>query len=97
MSHSTVAQNISHAPLARWAQELASNGSSWTQQVRQAAASRVVGNPRVAKREEAWKYTNVAPIAKIPFTLAGDERAGVTDAVLARASCEPMAGHSSSL
>jgi len=93
MSHSTVAQNISHAPLARWAQELASNGSSWTQQVRQAAASRFATLGFPTTREEAWKYTNVAPIAKIPFTLAGDERAGVTDAVLARASCGPMAGH----
>lgn len=93
MSNSTVAQNISHALLARWAQELARNGSSWTQQVRQAAASRFATLGFPTTREEAWKYTNVAPIAKIPFTLAGDERAGVTDAVLARASCGPMAGH----
>ena len=43
--------------------------SSWVSQLRSAALSRfaTLGFPTV--RQEEWKYTNVAPIAKIPFAL----------------------------
>ena len=41
--------------------------SSWISQLRSAALSRfaALGFPTV--RQEEWKYTNVAPITKIPF------------------------------
>ena len=43
--------------------------SSWASQLRSAAFSRfaTLGFPTV--RQEEWKYTNVAPITKIPFAL----------------------------
>lgn len=45
----------------------------WIEQVRQAAIERFekAGFPSV--KEEAWRFTNVAPIAKVPFVLARGE------------------------
>src|SRR4029453_6080885 len=52
--------------------------SSWVSQLRSAALSRfaTLGFPTV--RQEEWKYTNTAPIAKIPFALPALGSNGVT-------------------
>lgn len=49
------------------------NGQTWARKIREAAMSRFseLGFPTV--RDEEWKYTNVAPIAKIPFQPAPSE------------------------
>jgi Fe-S cluster assembly protein SufD len=57
------------ADFARFKTQGAVTESSWVSQLRSAALSRfaTLGFPTV--RQEEWKYTNVAPIAKIPFAL----------------------------
>ena len=93
MMHNTAAQDIYHAHFARFAQQLASNasnGSSWTQWVRRAAFSRFAAIGFPTTQEEAWKHTNVAALAKIPFTPAGYGRAALRDNVLTRASFGQM-------
>jgi len=92
MMYSTAAQDIYQVHCTRFAQQLASNGSSWTQWVRQAAFSRFAAIGFPTTREEAWKHTNVAALAKIPFTPAGHEREALRDNVLTRASCGQMTG-----
>ena len=95
MMHNTAAQDIYHAHFARFAQQLASNasnGSSWTQGVRQAAFSRFAAIGFPSTREEAWKHTSVAALAKIPFTPAGYAREALRDDVLIRASFGQMTG-----
>src|SRR5262245_4564804 len=51
---------------------------AWISQLRSAALSRfaTLGFPTV--RQEEWKYTNTAPLAKIPFALPTLESNGVT-------------------
>ena len=46
----------------------------WVAEIRRAGMEqfRETGFPTV--REDAWKYTNVAPFVKVPFQLASDER-----------------------
>jgi Fe-S cluster assembly protein SufD len=95
MMHNTAAQDIYHAHFARFAQQLASNasnGSSWTQGVRQAAFSRFAAIGFPSTREEAWKHTSVAALAKIPFTPAGYAREALRDDVLIHASFGQMTG-----
>ena len=70
MIDTTAAQDIYHTHFIRLAQQLASNGSSWPQGVRQAAFSRFAAIGFPSPRQEAWKHTNVAALARIPFTPA---------------------------
>jgi Fe-S cluster assembly protein SufD len=55
------------ANFAQFDREVANNGQAWTQPLRKAAIARFgeLGFPTT--RDEEWKYTNVAPIARIPF------------------------------
>jgi Fe-S cluster assembly protein SufD len=92
MRDNTTAQDIYQAHFARFTQQLASNGSSWLQGVRQAAFSRFAAIGFPSTRQEAWKHTNVAALAKIPFTPAGHARAVLRDDVLTRASYGQMTG-----
>src|SRR4029453_15281088 len=95
MMHNTAAQDIYHAHFARFAQQLASNASnglSWAQGGPQAAFSRFAAIGFPTTREEAWKHTNVAALAKIPFTPAGQAREPLRDDVLTRASFGQMTG-----
>ena len=92
MSDTTAAQDIYHTHFIRLAQQLASNGSSWPQGVRQAAFSRFAAIGFPSPRQEAWKHTNVAALAKIPFTPAGHARAALPDEILTRTSCGQMTG-----
>jgi Fe-S cluster assembly protein SufD len=52
-------------------------GPSWLNQVRTAAISRFAALGFPTTRQEEWKYTNVAPIAKTPFTPPPPERNGL--------------------
>jgi Fe-S cluster assembly protein SufD len=66
------------ANFAPFAQEVAKNGQAWTQQLREAAIARFAELGFPTTRHEEWKYTNVAPIARMPFQRAqqpGHERA----------------------
>ena len=92
MMNTTAAQDIYHTHFARLAQQHVSNGSSWPQAIRQAAFSRFAAIGFPSTRQEAWKHTNVAALAKMPFTPAGPEREALPDDVLTRASCGQMAG-----
>jgi Fe-S cluster assembly protein SufD len=92
MMQSIVAQDIYHLHFAQFIQQLAGNGSSWTQGVRQAAFSRFAAIGFPSTQEEAWKHTNVAALAKIPFTPAGHAREPLRNDVLIRASCGQITG-----
>lgn len=66
------------ADFARFKTQGAVTELSWVSQLRSAALSRfaTLGFPTV--RQEEWKYTNTAPLAKIPFALSALGRNGVT-------------------
>jgi Fe-S cluster assembly protein SufD len=64
------------ADFERFAQG-AARGPSWLNQVRRAALSRFATLGFPTTRQEEWKYTNVAPIAKMPFTLPPSGRNGL--------------------
>jgi Fe-S cluster assembly protein SufD len=66
------------ADFERFAQGAAAWGPSWLNQVRTAALSHFAALGFPTTRQEEWKYTNVAPIAKTSFTLPPPERNGVT-------------------
>jgi Fe-S cluster assembly protein SufD len=53
-------------------------GPSWVHRIRKAAISRFATLGFPTARQEEWKYTSVAPIARIPFKPAGDESDGLT-------------------
>ena len=58
------------ANFAQFVREVAKNGQAWTQQLREAAIARFAELGFPTTRHEEWKYTNVAPIARIPFQTA---------------------------
>jgi len=55
------------ANFAQFAREVANNGQAWTQPMRQAAMARFAELGFPTTHNEEWKYTNVAPIARIAF------------------------------
>jgi Fe-S cluster assembly protein SufD len=55
------------ANFAQFVREVGNNGQAWTQQLRKAAISRFAELGFPTTHDEEWKYTNVAPIARIPF------------------------------
>jgi len=61
------AKNVYQDHFSQAEKDWAHNGQAWSRKIREAAMSRFaeLGFPTV--REEEWKYTNVGPIAKIPF------------------------------
>jgi Fe-S cluster assembly protein SufD len=65
--------------------ELAGSGTPWLDQIRQEAIHRFAELGFPTTRLEDWKYTSVAPIAKVPFALA-QPRGGLTQQELARVS-----------
>jgi len=70
------------------AAEKASTGASWLGEIRRAAMERFLELGFPTTRQEEWRFTNVAPIAKIPFELAQAPKDG---APLAELSALPMA------
>ena len=80
MMHHTAVQNIyHHTHFTRLAQQFASNGSSWPQEVRQEAFSRFAAIGFPSTQQEAWKHTSVAALAKIPFTPAAQAPVALPD------------------
>ena len=61
------------------------NGQSWTRNIRREAISRFsdIGFPTT--RNEEWKYTNVEPIAKVPFQPATGNQGNLTSEFVQRA------------
>jgi Fe-S cluster assembly protein SufD len=55
------------ANFAPFEREVTTNGQGWTQPLRQAAISRFAELGFPTTRDEEWKYTNVAPITRVPF------------------------------
>ena len=52
---------------AQFDREVANNGQAWTQPLRQAAIARFAELGFPTTHDEEWKYTNVAPMTRIPF------------------------------
>jgi Fe-S cluster assembly protein SufD len=72
-------KNIYLSNFARFEKDVASNGQSWIQRLRKAAIKRFAELGFPTTRNEEWKFTNVAPIAKLPFKpVAASERTGLT-------------------
>ncbi len=67
-------------------------GPDWLLSLRQSAAERfgAVGFP--TRRNEEWRFTNVAPIAETPFALAGKAESMMTAETLASYTYEGMGG-----
>ena len=63
-------------------------GPSWFGELRRAAMERFVERGFPTTRQEEWRFTNVAPIAKIPFELAQAPKGGLARGKL---SSLPMA------
>ena len=90
MSQDTDGRNAYLATFARFEDALAGNGSSWTGPLRREAIARFEARGFPTTKEEAWRLTSVAPIARTPFTLApGTTRAGVTAQILEASTFEP--------
>ena len=66
-----------HSQLARFHSAMANNGHSWTGALREAAFSRFSELGLPTTKHEEWKYTNVGPIAQIPFIPAEFARVGL--------------------
>ncbi|MBI3951555.1 MAG: Fe-S cluster assembly protein SufD [Acidobacteria bacterium] len=62
---------LSH--FARLEAELSAQAPSWLHSIRQAAMDRFAQLGFPTTRKEDWRFTNVAPIVKIPFQLTGSD------------------------
>ena len=87
------AEHIYRTHFAQFEKELVNNGQSWSHRLRKAAISRFLELGFPTTREEEWKYTNLTPLAKIPFTPAGYALGGLTSESLARATFSELAGN----
>lgn len=67
MTGASEAKNFYQTHFSQFEKEGSRNGQTWARKIREVAMSRFseMGFPTV--RDEEWKYTNVSPIAKIPF------------------------------
>ncbi|TAJ78410.1 Fe-S cluster assembly protein SufD [bacterium] len=67
MTGASEAKDFYQTHFSQIEKETGRNGQAWAREIREAAMSRFseMGFPTV--RDEEWKYTNVAPLAKIPF------------------------------
>ncbi|HEU4400835.1 MAG TPA: Fe-S cluster assembly protein SufD [Candidatus Polarisedimenticolia bacterium] len=75
---------------ARHEKQLTGQGGSWTAALRRRALERFAERGFPTLKDEAWRQTSVAPIAKTPFALKPAYRLdGVTPQVLERMTFEP--------
>ncbi len=90
--NTTEARDFYRDHFVQFEKDLHSN-QAWTHLVRREAISRFseLGFPSAGHEE--WKYTNVAPIAKIPFEPARDGLNGVTSETLARLGVGNLVDH----
>ena len=65
----------------------------WVHDVRKAAIARFLKLGFPSTHNEDWRFTNVAPIAKVPFRLAGFQPNGVTGKTLERFTGGNWASH----
>jgi Fe-S cluster assembly protein SufD len=74
------------ANFAQFEREVAQNGQAWTQPLRKAAITRFAELGFPTTHDEEWKYTNVAPISRIPFQHAQKTARGLATEALAAAT-----------
>jgi Fe-S cluster assembly protein SufD len=79
-------QDLYLSSFERFEKEVVGDGQAWTQPLRREALARFAELGFPTTRLEEWKYTNVAPLARIPFRLAADAGRGLTAAALAAAA-----------
>jgi Fe-S cluster assembly protein SufD len=79
-------KNIYLSNFARFEKESAGNGRPWLDRLRKAAMKRFTELGFPTSRNEDWKFTSVAPIAKIPFRpIVSSDNDRVTSEPLAEA------------
>jgi Fe-S cluster assembly protein SufD len=79
-------KNIYLSNFARFEKDTAQNGQSWLHRLRKAAMQHFTELGFPNPRNEDWKFTSAAPIAKIPFRPAtSTEKTGLTAPELERA------------
>ncbi|MEK7782402.1 MAG: Fe-S cluster assembly protein SufD, partial [Candidatus Binatota bacterium] len=90
MNSVTAAKDFYQTHFSEIEKDCVQNGQSWTRRMRAAAISRFaeLGFPTV--RDEEWKYTNVAPLAEIPFRPASYEVSRAASDLVARARAGPV-------
>jgi Fe-S cluster assembly protein SufD len=78
------------AAFAQFARDLPGNGRSWISELRQEAIGRFEALGFPTTRDEAWRYTSVAPITGTPFALQPGARAdALTPQVFEQLTFEP--------
>jgi Fe-S cluster assembly protein SufD len=83
LAQATEQQSAYLGAFARFARELEiSNGAAWVHQVRRDAMESFAGLGFPNTHQEEWRFTNVNPIARTFFELAGDRPAPVLTAAL---------------
>src|SRR5438034_8372412 len=79
--------NIYFSNFEQLEKDLGLSGRPSLHRIRSAAIARFAELGFPTPRHEDWRFTSVAPLAKIPFKLAGEEeRNGLTDERLNRAA-----------
>jgi Fe-S cluster assembly protein SufD len=85
-------RNVYLSNFVQFESELSRNGQSWLHRLRKGAMKRFSELGFPTQREEDWRFTNVAPLAKIPFKpVAPDETNGFSAEKLERAAFQPGA------
>jgi Fe-S cluster assembly protein SufD len=85
-------KDIYLANFAQLEKDIANNGQSWTLPMRQAAISWFTELGFPTTRLEEWKYTNVAPLARIPFQPAQHGSRALTSEALAALTIPELMG-----
>src|SRR5215831_9573335 len=70
-------QNIYLKQLEREFEGLSAGGPAWVREIREPAMRAFVDLDFPTTRQEAWKYTNVSPIANAEFPLASRDTTGL--------------------
>jgi Fe-S cluster assembly protein SufD len=83
MSRAKETPDIYLSNFAQFEKRLGRNGDSWLGGVRKEAIGRFAELGFPTTKKEEWKFTNVAPIARIPFQLAESVPDGLTAETLA--------------
>jgi Fe-S cluster assembly protein SufD len=78
MTQLTTAGNSYLAEFERFEKSLPGNGPPFAYRLRQAAIARFAALGFPTSRDEDWRFTNVAPLTKTPFELAGPQTAPAT-------------------
>lgn len=75
---------------ARFEKDAPANGSGWIAPLRRAAIERFADRGFPTQKEEAWRFTSVQALTRVPFALAsGGRNEGLTPEILERLTFEP--------